>query len=153
MARKLTLYKGPEFSYVNQNKQTKTKVYTMKLINTLALIAATMALSTEAIKLKDEANWQIDEGDKVEDNEVNEADLAEQFVSLIFKAGDKNEDEVMDREEFLGLLDEVTEVYNAASEADGDGQNGVSQDEIIHEIKLKECLASCYEHGGCPCDK
>ena len=42
-------------------------------------------------------------------------------MSLIFKAGDKNEDEVMDREEFLGLLDEVTEVYNAASEADGDG--------------------------------
>ena len=76
MARKLTLYKGPEFLHVNQNKQTKTKVYTMKFINTLALIAATMALSTEAVKLQNrDEEWQIDEGNKVEDavdQEVNE---------------------------------------------------------------------------------
>ena len=39
---------------INQNKQTKSKVYTMKLINTLAVIAATMVAlpQTGAIKLK-----------------------------------------------------------------------------------------------------
>ena len=64
---------------INQNKQTKSKVYTMKLINTLAVIAATMVAlpRTGAIKLK-------------QDKEVDE--LAQKLVEVIFEEFDHNKD-------------------------------------------------------------
>ena len=48
-----TFIKDLNFLSFNQNKQTKTKVYTMKFTHTLALIAATMAAlpTTDAVKL------------------------------------------------------------------------------------------------------
>ena len=48
-------------SQINQNKQTKSKVYTMKLINTLAVIAATMVAlpQTGAVKLKQDVEVDV----------------------------------------------------------------------------------------------
>ena len=62
-----------------EKQQTKSKVYTMKLINSLAVIAATMVAlpSTGAVKLK---------------QDVEVEDLAKQLISVIFENFDHNDD-------------------------------------------------------------
>ena len=55
----------------------------MKLINTLALIAGAMVITTEAVKLKDE----------------EEKSLAERFVEILYEAADYNRDGNLDADE------------------------------------------------------
>ena len=54
----------------------------MKPMNTLALIAGAMVITTEAVKLKDE-----------------EKSLAERFVEILYEAADYNRDGNLDADE------------------------------------------------------
>ena len=75
----------------------------MKLINTLALIAGAMVITTEAVKLETKGE---------------EASLAERFVELLFDVADSNKDGNLDVEEFQGIMRGMQDVYDAAAEAD-----------------------------------
>ena len=115
---------------INQNKQTKSKVYTMKLINTLAVIAATMVAlpSTGAVKLK---------------QDVEVEDLAKQLISVIFENFDHNDDGYLQRDEFEGMLEGMKVVYDAADMADGDEKDEVSAEAILKTIALHACVEQC----------
>ena len=99
----------------------------MKLINTLAVIAATMVAlpQTGAVKLK-------------QDVEVDE--LAEKLVSIIFENFDHNDDDYLQRDEFEGMLEGMRLVYDAADMADGNENDEVSAEAILQTIALHECV-------------
>ena len=64
----------------------------MKLINTLALIAGAMVITTEAVKLRDLDTWS-------KDNDGN-GSLAEEFVNLVYRLTDTNKDGNLTVDEF-----------------------------------------------------
>ena len=64
----------------------------MKIINTLALIAGAMVVTTEAVKLRDLDTWSKDRD--------GNGSLAEQFVNLVYRLTDTDKDGKLTVEEF-----------------------------------------------------
>ena len=114
----------------------------MKLINTLAVIAATMVAlpQTGAVKLK---------------QDVEVEDLAQKLVEVIFENFDHNDDGLLQRDEFEGMLEGMKVVYDAADIAEGDKneKDAVSAKAILKTIALTACVHECEQNGGCVCDK
>ena len=137
--------KDRNFLNFNQNKQSKTKVYTMKFTHTLALIAATMAAlpTTGAVKL--DANQASAE------SLAAASAMAEQVVGFIFETCDDNKDGQLSREELGDVFAAIHKVYDAADMKDGNPDGNVTAENLIREIKIGACVGQCQLNGGCPC--